>query len=232
MNTAMNHINPISGCYHTKSVRTFFGLLPHRLINIRWMNEEHEYGYESYQSDKWMLSYKVSPDILRFPPTFMSDYSLDDVEHRCLVGSGVLVTVVPDFVLHDIWTPEHQPYLHSLRKDWIHALLLMGMRARKLRRIVIGGTPENSLGHALEDALIGKSTSRSKTWRRLARIGTDSVLFKDPVPIRANPRYLFFVIFLDIYIMGSPMHVKGTCRSLNFIGVLTELYWRHKIWIH
>ena len=62
----------------------------------------------------------------------MSDYSLDDIEHRYLVDFGVLVIVVPDFVLHEIWTPEHHPYLHSLRKDWIRALLLMGMRARKL----------------------------------------------------------------------------------------------------
>ena len=63
-------------------------------------------------------------------------------------------------------------------------------------------------------------------WHGLARIPCYS-------RIRANPcqsALPFFVIFLDIYTMGSPMHVKGTCRSLNFIGVLTELYWRHKIW--
>ena len=65
-------------------------------------------------------------------------------------------------------------------------------------------------------------------WHGLARIPCYS-------RIRANPcqsALPFFVIFLDIYTMGSPMHVKGTCRSLNFFGVLTKLYWRHKIWIY
>ena len=71
-------------------------------------------------------------------------------------------------------------------------------------------------------------TKHGTDWHGLARIPCYS-------RIRANPcqsALPFFVIFLDIYTMGSPMHVKGTCRSLNFIGVLTELYWRHKIWIY
>jgi hypothetical protein len=34
----------------------------------------------------------------------------------------------------------------------------MGNRARKLRRVFIGGTPETHLEYALDIALIGKST--------------------------------------------------------------------------
>jgi hypothetical protein len=69
-----------------------------------------------------------------------------------------LLNVIPDFVIHDFWQPGQQPYLHSLRNEWVRALLLMGKRARKLRRILIGGTPETGLEYALDIALIGKST--------------------------------------------------------------------------
>ena len=57
-----------------------------------------------------------------------------------------------------MWQPEQHPYLHCLRHEWVRALLLMGNRARKLRRVVIGGTPETGLEYALDIALIGKST--------------------------------------------------------------------------
>jgi hypothetical protein len=70
----------------------------------------------------------------------------------------LLLNVVPDFVIHDFWQPEQQPYLHSLRNEWIRALLLMGKRARKLRRMLIEGTPETGLEYALDIALIGKYT--------------------------------------------------------------------------
>jgi hypothetical protein len=50
----------------------------------------------------------------------------------------LVLNVVPDFVVHYFWQqPEQQPFLYSLWNKWARALLLMGMRARKLRRIAI-----------------------------------------------------------------------------------------------
>jgi hypothetical protein len=45
--------------------------------------------------------------------------TLDEIEHVSIETLELLLNVVPDFVIHDFWQPEQQPYLHSLRNvDW------------------------------------------------------------------------------------------------------------------
>ena len=124
---------------------------------VVWINESVQYGVEEGRPDKWCLLFNDTPDFDDIKP-YVKCKNLNELEDACIAMHDLLLNVVPDFVIHDLWQPEQYPYLHGLRKEWVRALLLMGNRARKLRRVVIGGTPETGLEYALDIALIGKST--------------------------------------------------------------------------
>jgi hypothetical protein len=121
------------------------------------MNEGVIYGVEETRPDKWWLLYNDTPDFDDIKP-YVKCKTLNELEDACVDMHELLLNVVPDFVIHNFWQPEQHFYLHSLRKEWVRALLLTGNRARKLRRVVIGGTPGTGLEYALDIALIGKST--------------------------------------------------------------------------
>ena len=126
-------------------------------VYVVWLNESVIYGVESGRAAKWCLLFNDTPDFDDIKPYVKCD-NLNQVEMESLDKFNLFLRVVPDFVIHDFWQPEQHPYLHCLRHEWVRALLLMGNRARKLRRVVIGGTPETGLEYALDIALIGKST--------------------------------------------------------------------------
>ena len=126
-------------------------------VCVLWMNEGVMYGLDEGRPDLWYLLFNDTPDFDDIEPC-INRKSLNELEDACFDMHDIFLHVVPDFVIHNFWQPEQHPYLHSLRKKWVRALLLMGNRARKLRRVVIGGTPETGLEYALDIALIGKST--------------------------------------------------------------------------
>ena len=126
-------------------------------VYVVWLNESVMYGVEQARPDKWWLLFNDTPDFDDIKP-YVKCQNLNQIEIETLDEFNLFFRVVPDFVIHDFWQPEQHPYLPCLRTEWVRALLLMGNRARKLRRVVIGGTPETGLEYALDIALIGKST--------------------------------------------------------------------------
>jgi hypothetical protein len=126
-------------------------------VFLLWINERVEYGCEEGNADEWWLLFNDTSEFDDIKP-YAKCETLDGIKLISIDTFELFLNVVPDFVIHDFWQPEQHPYLHSLRKELVRALLLMGNRARKLRRVVIGGTPETGLEYALDIALIGKST--------------------------------------------------------------------------
>ena len=84
---------------------------------VVWMIEIVSYGYEEVIADEWWwLFFNDTPEFNDIKP-YVKCETLDEIEHVSIVMLELFLIVVPDFVIHNFWQSEQQPYLHSLRTE-------------------------------------------------------------------------------------------------------------------